>query len=356
MVRSYSILFFLIVGAPLLGVTIGSDTAPSRIYTLQTLNTGDRVASFPFLFGGLTLSSLTVTATWDCVFPLGSQLAMNSGTLLLNTDLFLADNSSIASMGGFIGQNHVFGLSSTNTYIHASTTAGAPSTISNLTIELGTDTILQNCHLLFTGTNMINGYGSALTLLPTATLILGTNATLQFRNITLNGMSINTLYASTTTSTFIFNNTTINLSNNYTFSTGRFEIYNDVLITGNGFGVNYSSTGASFIASHGQLMLDQGVTFSYVPSNAATNLFTFADRTAQLYLRGGIFYTGAGGIQFLKGNILIGKQSYFFNAGTGSATGIILGDGATASNDPNLDILPAAVLNVPQGYLVYNNV
>lgn len=349
-------ILLLMTWGPLWGVTIGSDTVPSRLNTVQTLNTGDRVASFPFLYAGLTLSSLTVTATWDCVFPLGGPLTMNSGTLLLNTDLFLDDNSSIISMGGFIGQNHVFGLSATNTFLHASTTAGAPCTISNLTLELGNDATLQNCHLIFTGTNMINGYGSELTLLPTATLILASNSTLQFRNITLNGMSINTLYASTTTSTFIFNNATINLSNNYTFSTGRFEIYNQVLISGNGFGITYSSTGESFIGSHGQLMLDNGVTFSYMPTNAATNLFSFVDNTSMLYLRGGIFYTGSGGINFLKGIIMIDKNSYFINAGTGQSTGIILGDNANASNDATLDVLPAAVLNVTRGFLVDQNV
>lgn len=337
-------------------ITIGSDTTPSRLNTQQTLSTGDRVATFPALYGGLALSSLSVTATWDCVFPLGGPLAMNSGTLLLNTDLTLNNNSTIISFGGFIGRNHILSLGATTTYIGTSSTPGASCTISNLNIQLASDVYVQNCHLIFTGTNLINGGGSAFTLLPTATLVLAANASLAFKNITINGMSINTLYGSSTTSTFIFNNATINLSNNYTFSTGRFEIYNDVLITGSGFGINYSSTGASFIASQGELMLDLGVTFSYVPTNAAQNLFNFIDSTGQLYLRGGIFYTGSGGIQFLKGSILIDKQSYFINAGSGQSTGIILGDNVNASNDVTLNILPASTLNVTQGFLVNQNV
>jgi hypothetical protein len=341
---------------PVFAVTIGSDTAVNRFYTQQILGTGDRVASFAALYGGVGLTSLTTTATWDSVFALGGPLSLNNGTMLLNTDLLLDNNSIFFSVGSITGQNHQLSLAPTNSLIHTSTATSQRCIISNLNIFLNTDALMRNCFITFTGTNIINGQGAALTLLPTATLILGTNATLQFRNITINGMTPRTLYASTNTSTFMFNNTTINLSSNYTFTIGRFEVYNEVMITGSGFGINYSSTGASFVASAAQLLLDQGVTFSYVPTNASQNLFTFADSTAQLYLRGGIFYTGSGGINFLKGTIMVDKQSYFLNAGATAAAGIILGDGANAVNNAVLDLLPAAVLNVSQGFLVDKNV
>lgn len=348
------VLFFLISCLPLWGVTIGSDSAPSRLNTQQTLNTGDRVATFPFLYAGLALSSLSVTATWDCVFPLGGSLAMNSGTLLLNTDLCLGDNSAIISIGGFIGQNHVLSLAPTNTYISISSTAGAPCTISNLNIQLSSDVYLQNCHITFTGNSMINGNGSVLTLLPTATLIVGANASLTLKDITINGMSNNTLYTSSTTSTFILNNTTINLSNQYTFSQGSMEIYNDVLITGSSFGVFYSSPSPCTIESFSQFMLDLGVTFSYVPSNSSNTNFTFVNNTSQLYLRGGILYIGSQGLYLLRGTMFVDKTSYFVAATTGTIT--TMGDGANASNDFTLNILPAAVLNIVQGYLTYYNV
>jgi hypothetical protein len=350
------VIFFLLLMLqdPLQGVTIGSDAAPSRLNTQQTLNTGDRVATFPALYGGLALSSLTVTATWDCIFPLGGPLAMNSGTLLLNSDLTLNNNSTITTIGGFIGQNHTLSLAPTNTYINQSTTIGAPCTISNLNINLASDVYLQNCNITFMGNTIINGYGSTLTLLPTATLILGANASLEFKGITINGMSNSTFYASALTSTFILDNTTINLSNNYTFSLGSLEIYNDVLITGSGFGIYYSSPAQCTIESFSQLMIDNGVTFSYVPSNSSNTGFSFVDATSQFYLSGGIFYVGSQGLYLLRGRMLVDKTSYLVAATGGTIT--TMGDGANAGNDFTLNILPAATLTIVQGYLTYYNV
>jgi hypothetical protein len=348
------LLLLAFVHPSLHAVTIGSDTAPSRLNTQQTLNTGDRVASFPALYGGLALSSLTVTATWDCVFGLGGPLAMNSGTLLLNTDLTLCNNSTIVTMGGFNGQNHLLSLAPTNSYIHTSNTIGAPCTISNLTMALAADVYMQNCHITFNGNNTIEGGGFNLTLLPTATLILASNATLQLKDITINGMSNTTLYATSVTTTLILNNATINLSNNYTFSNGSLEIYNDVLITGSSFGIYYSSSLACTIQPFSQLMIDLGVTFSYVPIPTTNTGFSFVNKTSQFYLRGGIFYVGVQGLYLLKGTMLVDKTSYFVSATTGTIT--TLGDGANPSSDFTLNILPAATLNIVQGFLTFYNV
>lgn len=339
----------------LFGINIGSDSSVNRFDTQQILNNGDRVASFAALYGGVGCASSIVTGIWDSVFPMGGPLSLNNGTLVLNSDLFFENNAYVFSVGNITGQNHQWSLASTSTVIQASATSGN-CTISNLNIFLNSDVYIRNCYITFTGNNMINGQGLTMNLLSTATIILGSNATLHLKNITINGMRANRMYASSTTSTFIFNNTTINLDADYSFSTGRFEIYNDVLITGSGFGVNYSSTGASFIGTNGRLILDQGVTFSYMPSNLSNSLLNFTDNSGELFLRGGILYAGSGGLQLLKGTLSIDKQSKIINTGASSANGIILGDGINATNNMHIRLFPAAVLNVLQGFLVNKNV
>lgn len=356
MKQKYVIIVILLSSVTSRAITIGSDTTVNRFYTQQILGTGDRVASFAALYGGVGLTSSVVTATWDAVFAMGGPLSLNNGTILLNTDLFFENNAYVFSVGSITGQNHQWNLAPTSSFIHTSTATSQRCTISNLNIFLNSDVYLRNCYITFTGRNMINGQGLTMNLLPTATLILAPNATLNLKNLTINGANISTLYASSTTSTFIFNNTSINLSSNYTFSTGRFEIYNDVLITGSGFGINYSSTGASFIGNNGTLILDQGVTFSYVPSNASNSLLSFIDNTGKLFLRGSILYTGTGGLQLLKGSIMVDKQATMINTAISATNGIILGDGISTNNNVEINFFPAAVLNVIQGFLVNKNV
>lgn len=350
------IVYIVFLNNIFLAVTIGSDTAVNRFNTQQILATGDRVASFAALYGGLALTTFTVTATWDSVFSLEGPLNLNSGTLLLDSDLILANNSNFFQAGSITGQNHLLELAATNSFIHTSTATSRNCIISNLEIFLNSDVYLRNCNITFSGNSMINGKGWSLNLLSTATIALASNSTLIFKNIVINGMRVSRLFGSTTTSTFIFDDVTINLDSNYTFSTARFEVCNDLLITGSGFGIQYSTTGASFIGSSGRLIFDQGVTFSYVPSNGSRNLLTFVDSAAELFLRGGIFYTGSGGINLLKGKLSVDRDSYLLNAGVSSAAGITLGDGVALMNNMRLNLLPAATLNLGQGFLVYKNV
>lgn len=348
--------FVFFVPNALLAVTIGSDTAVNRFNTQQLLATGDRVASFAALYGGLALTSFSVTATWDSVFSLAGRLNLNSGTLLLGTDLILSNNSDFFQVGSIAGQNHWCELAATNSFIHTSTATSRNCIISNLALFLNADTYLRNCNITFSGNCMINGQGWSLNFLPTATIGLATNSTLMFKNIIINGMRPSRLFGATNTSTFIFDDAVINLDSNYSFSSGRFEVYDDLLITGSGFGIRYSSTGAILVGQSSRLILDQGVTFSYVPADASRNLLLFNDNSSELFLRGGIFYTGSGGINLQKGKLTVEKESYLLNTGASTASGITLGDGVASINNMFFNLLPAASVILLQGFLVYKNV
>ncbi len=91
--------------------TIGSDTAPSRFSAQQTLNTGDRVAGFAALDGGLALASSMTTATFDSFFPVSGAFTLNGGTLILNQDLYLESPTLVQSYGVLDGHNHKFTFS-----------------------------------------------------------------------------------------------------------------------------------------------------------------------------------------------------------------------------------------------------
>lgn len=92
------------------GATIGSDTTVNRFNAQQTLATGDRVAGFAWLAGGLALTDATTTATFDSVFPLSGTLALNGGTLILNQNLVMREVVQFTTLGNIIGDGHTLEL------------------------------------------------------------------------------------------------------------------------------------------------------------------------------------------------------------------------------------------------------
>lgn len=95
----------------MLSVTIGSDTTVNRFSTKQILNTGDRIAGFAGIEGGMGLFDSNVTATFDSSFPVSGPVTINGGILLLNEDLILRDNGLLANLGSIQAGGHRVELS-----------------------------------------------------------------------------------------------------------------------------------------------------------------------------------------------------------------------------------------------------
>jgi hypothetical protein len=99
------------------GLTVGSDSAVNRFNIQQVLNTGDRVATFAWLNGGLALSDNLTTATFDSLFPTAGSIDLAAGTLILNKDIIFSDVSSFLTLGNVQGNNHVMRLAPTMSLI-----------------------------------------------------------------------------------------------------------------------------------------------------------------------------------------------------------------------------------------------
>lgn len=85
--------------------TIGSDSAVTRFNTQQILQTGDRVAGFAALDGGLAIEAESIFATFDSFFPVSGGFAINYSTLVLNQDLYFNDASTWQALGSLVGNN-----------------------------------------------------------------------------------------------------------------------------------------------------------------------------------------------------------------------------------------------------------
>jgi len=109
------LLLVFVFPAKLHSLTVGSDTAVSRISTTPTFVTGaadNKILGFGALEGGFILQDSQTTCTYDCYFPISGDITMNDGYLYLNKDLTFKYPTTFLSGGKFYGQGHTIYFSS----------------------------------------------------------------------------------------------------------------------------------------------------------------------------------------------------------------------------------------------------
>jgi hypothetical protein len=218
------------------------------------------------------------------------------------------------------------------------------------------DVTIRNACIKFTGQSLINGRGNVLTIDSTTTLLVGPNSSLMFKDIIIKGVSDHQLGAVDGTSTYSFQDATMVLDGNYSFTVGKFDVIKDLEVSGNGFVFAYRTDQVSTISSTGRLILDEGVTFSYDPRSSSRNLLRFSDASAELVLNSATLYATTTGINLTKGYMVVDGSSFLAAEGSTAATGITFGDNATAVNNFCIELMPAASLNILRGLVSYANV
>lgn len=141
------VFILLIIHFPLLAITFGSDTTPTRFNNQIELSDGDRIAGFAAIAGGFKLLEASTDATWDSFFRASGNFELNSGTLTLNRDLILQDVSTIISIGDIVGNGHVLNIAPSVKSIPSSssfvldfsvTTSDFPSSVDSIDFNVDT--------------------------------------------------------------------------------------------------------------------------------------------------------------------------------------------------------------------------
>lgn len=212
-------------------------------------------------------------------------------------------------------------------------------------IVLNCDVCFQSCCIIFSGKCSISGQGHILDIKPTCTIAIDKNASLLLKNIDIKGLNEYQLFGLDMNSTVSFEDTTIILDNDYTFTQGRFDVIGDLNIVGNGRKFTYKSRSTSTIQKNGIFLFDRGVTFSYDPPIASQSLLQLADDNATIVLDGATFHTTTTGMRISRGVFEVQSQSNIVAEGVTENRGVIFGN-AVAGTSVNLKIRPSAVLNV----------
>ena len=276
---------------------------------------------FPF---GFTIGN-GATSGLNIIPPVDGTINLNDGTMTLTGDIIMSSNGMIGGNGTINGQDNAIHL---------------------------TDQLSLNSSITFASNIIIDGDNNCVTLGSNAELWVSNNVTVTLQNIILKdldgGSVASKIVMAGTESKLAFDNVTIWLDGDYTFSQGSLFFHNDVNIEGPSHSFNYHSGQKSYIAKQSQLMVEHGVTFSYGPSSR-TN-FVMADNTSSLYLNGCTLYSDATGLEMTNGTVIF--DSLVTLSADGQTVGTALTFG-TAGNNVTSIVLPGANMEV-YGYIDVN--
>lgn len=336
-------------------MTIGSDTSPTRFNTQQTVNNGVRIASFAALAGGFRLANSSVIGFFDSIFPVSGPVDLNQGNLVLLEDLTFRDVTDFRQFGTISGNNYSMSWAPTMTLIPTVATTDYTFTVSNVVIYLNSNVTLQRSGIRCRGNVSIVGQGNSLSLGSTSTIIVDSGASLLLSDIAITGVSDFQIQCLDDVGTITYDNVSLVLDGNYTFTRGKFEVRNNLSVSG-AYTFAYQSSQQSTINSKSEIFFDSGVTFSYAPPIASRDLLKMVDSSSQLTLNSATLYSTTTGLRLTKGTIMIDGLSNLSSDATVDAQAISLGDGVSAANNVTIEWLPDAQLVIRRGRVVYANV
>lgn len=278
-----------------------------------------------------------------------SNITMNGGSLTVVNNLRLAQGVVLTGSGTVTlnSNNLTFGtsdISLTSSILFNCTTAQI--NLQGLLSLSSTITVNGNC--------TINGNGNELRLHSSGKIFIGKNSTVRFKDMYLTGVSGNNIFCSDNSSKIILQDVNWIQNNNYTFTIGQLEIKNicDMNAASNPFVFAYQSTGTCTIDFKSGLFFDHMFTFSFDPINHSQTSLVFTDQTSILGFNNANLYVTRGGLQLLKGNVLISNASSLTIENNAA---LIIGD-SVSSDDCSINFLAGGILDVLQGSIVYNNI
>lgn len=293
----------------------------------------------------------------------GSQLSMGIGGAMLNNIVMAGSKVTLAGPIVFADDKMFTGSGTVNIntrYIN----------IGGLNLN-ATSTLLWDCNQAniilranvplsgtwtFSGKCTFLGANNALILGPTGRLIIERGSSVVFKNLILQGLGDGRVWCKDNAGRLVLDNTTWLQDSNFSFSSGRFDVVNNVIMVGSNKVFSYLTPMQSTIKSRAKLSLDQDFTFSYAPISPGSGLLSFADATSKLTMNGATLHSTATGLQLIVGTLEVKGNCAMSSDARIKSNGIIIGDGVSSANNCYVDIYPESSLNLLSGYIVYNNI
>ena len=316
------------------------------LQTIEISNFNNYINGTILCLNDITLQDINTSVTSLILNELPVNIQLNDGMLFLNNNLSFKDDKKI------IGPGKIFLNNWTLSFGFKDLTFEEPLIFDNSSNLKFHSNINLNETWTFSGNNnVITTENNTITLNNSGQITIDAGSSLMIKNTTLNCINSNNLCCLDNAGKITFQNVNILLSNDYTFSSGCFDVINDLKISGS-FKFIYQSPIASTIKSNGTISLSNNLTFSYNPNIANHNLITFENETSSLILNNATLHTTTTHLQLTKGNVVINENAYLSSDETGQ---IMIGNN-NSDDDFYCEFLNDARLNLTAGKLVYQNI
>ena len=212
-------------------------------------------------------------------------------------------------------------------------------TFYDVNIFLNQDLYLKQKCLHFSGESMLSGRGNTLTLDPECTIFIDPESSLLIRDIEIQGINGNKIQCTDSSSTMSLHDVEWVQDGDFSFTTGKFVVLNDFVITGDEFIFAYETDQVSTVSTEGRIIVDNGMTFSYAPSISSKVLLDLYTDTSELVLNGGTLYATDVGMDLDTGRLIFDRNASVVSEGAVEDDGILL------KSSLDLQWLPAAQSN-----------
>lgn len=244
-----------------------------------------------------------------CYNTLTNDLTLNSGTLTLDSDLALADNIRLLGPGTLNLNGHQLTLggyyADNKTWDTSLTFTQATSIYLTGLTKLG-----SNGRWTFPGTSRVNGNGETLDLSAGGKITIGANQKLYLEDITISGLSNDSIVFGSGTSELHLSNATLIIKSDVTVNNGRVVVDGSSTVVHKGYNLVFTSNG-SLIVNGSVLWLESLDSVTY--PHLGHLRFTVGSNNYDVYDANGYNKTNvdsavAAGLLFLNDEALI-KQT-----------------------------------------------
>jgi Tol biopolymer transport system component len=271
----------------------------------------------------------------------------DTGTLILNNDLYLAHNVTLTDGGNIKGKSSTTPGAGANTIF-----MGGDLTLASTTYARTLHITGDWCNTGTSGDLIIDGGGHTLNIQDRAQIFVDQNVTLTLRNMTIKtgpkSLFKPAIQLASPGCKLALDNVMLDLGADFKFVQGQIFIHDEVAVTGTSAFV-YQSPVPSYITSGAAWSFEQDTTFSVAPAtftdqpytagSATTNNFiVHADASSVLYLNNCSFLTTFTGLRLRTGMVLfdnkvsINTQAGMDLASTTTTPVGFLGSATTGSN------------------------
>lgn len=318
--------------------------------------TGNSLSGFGGVGAPVILQDANATLDFGIGTAMASNITLNGGKVTVSKPILFADDVMFTT-SGTVSMNTRFiniggaSLRSTST-LYWDTSGAYIFLRSNIGLDAKW-TFSGNCTIAG-----VTGSGNAIDFSAAGCIELERGARVTFRGLKLSGLRPESIYCKDGAGKIVFDDVVWEQrpESTYTFSLGRFEALNKMLMKGMNAIFGYQSIEQSTIKNNAELTLDSSFTLSYAPPVALRDRLLLETSLSSIFMDSASLLSTATGIQLTKGNLKIRGNCTLGGEAAYEEEGIIFGDGQNAANDIKVTILTGSILELQTGALIYNNV